>query len=348
MIENKPKAFTQEVDLIAVFNILKTFWIKILFCGFLAGAIGAASSFLIQKEFVSQAKLLPEISAGSSSKLSGGLGALAGLAGIDLGSVSSLDAVRPDLYPNIIQSTPFALHILKQKAYVSEFSKIMVLEDYLKAKQKSWFSGNKSSRHERLDPQNFSKAIELDLAKDNLVKEVYNRINASFDRKTSIITISVKMPDPVLAANIANLTLEYLKNYVTNYRTEKAKIDLSFVEKQVNVAKKRYQNAETALANFQDKNRFLILQTAKIQESRLNSEFSTAQSIYNDLNRQYEQAKIKVQEVTPVFNVYEPPKIPLIRSEPKRKNITIVSFVIGIMFSSLYFLFISYKNLFLK
>ncbi|MDF7820165.1 Wzz/FepE/Etk N-terminal domain-containing protein [Runella sp. MFBS21] len=342
MIENKPKAFTQEVDLIAIFNILKTFWIKILFCGFLAGAIGAASSFLIQKEFVSQAKLLPEISAGSSSKLSGGLGALAGLAGIDLGSVNSLDAVRPDLYPNIIQSTPFALHILKQKAYVSEFSKIMPLEDYLKAKQKSWFSSNtKQPQRKLLDPQNLSKSLELDAYEDALVKTIFARISASFDRKTSIITISVKMPDPVLAANIANLTLEYLKNYVTNYRTEKAKIDLSFVEKQVSVAKKRYQNAETALANFQDKNRFLILQTAKIQESRLNSEFSTAQSIYNDLNRQYEQAKIKVQEVTPVFNVYEPPRIPLIRSEPKRRTFFSVFFAIGAMCAVI---FIFFKN----
>lgn len=348
MIENKPKSFTQEVDVVVVFNLLKSFWKKILLYGFFASAIGIACSYLIQKEFISQAKLLPEISSGSSSKLSGGLGALAGLAGIDIGSVSSLDAVRPDLYPNIIQSTPFAIHILKQKAYVSELSKTISLEEYLKSKQISWFSGNKSSQHERLDPQNFSKAIELDLAKDNLVKEVYNRINASFDRKTSIITISVKMPDPVLAANVANLTLEYLKNYVTNYRTEKAKLDLAFLEKQVNIARKRYQNSEVAFANFQDKNRFLILQSAKIQESRLNSEFSTAQSIYNDLNRQYEQAKIKVQEITPVFNVYEPPQIPLVKSEPKRKNIAIVSFIMGIVASSFYFLFVSYKNKFIK
>ncbi len=340
MIENTSKTFNQEIDLIVVFNFFKTFWKRILLFGLLGGVIGAASSYLIQKEFISQAKLLPEISAGSSSKLSGGLGALAGLAGIDLGSVSSLDAVRPDLYPNIIQSTPFALHILKQKAYVSEFSKIMVLEDYLKAKQKSWFSSNTKPQKKLLDPQNLSKSIELDVYEDALVKTIFARINASFDRKTSIITISVKMPDPVLAANIANLTLEYLKNYVTNYRTEKAKIDLSFVEKQVNVAKKRYQNAETALANFQDKNRFLILQTAKIQESRLNSEFSTAQSIYNDLNRQYEQAKIKVQEVTPVFNVYEPPRIPIIRSEPKRTAITLLSAAVGTIVGSILLLVI--------
>ncbi len=340
MIENTSKTFNQEIDLIVVFNFFKTFWKRILLFGLLGGVIGAASSYLIQKEFISQAKLLPELSSGSTSNLSSGLGALAGLAGFDLGGVNSLDAVRPDLYPNIIQSTPFALHILKQKAYVSEFSKIMVLEDYLKAKQKSWFSSNTKPQKKLLDPQNLSKSIELDVYEDALVKTIFARINASFDRKTSIITISVKMPDPVLAANIANLTLEYLKNYVTNYRTEKAKIDLSFVEKQVNVAKKRYQNAETALANFQDKNRFLILQTAKIQESRLNSEFSTAQSIYNDLNRQYEQAKIKVQEVTPVFNVYEPPRIPIIRSEPKRTAITLLSAAIGTIVGSILLLVI--------
>lgn len=343
MLEEKSSTSNQEIDLLVVFAFIKSNWKKIFAWGIGFGLIGAIYSLLAQKEFISQSKLLPELSTNSTTKLSGGIGALAGLAGIDLGNIGSLDAVRPDLYPNIIQSTPFAIYILKQKIYVSELSKTVVLEEYLKEKESSWFSNlfeNNETKKSKslLDPQKLSKAIELNKEDELLIKNIYARISANFDRKTSIITVSVKMPDPVVAASIANLTVEYLKNYVTDYRTEKAKNDLVFIQKQVTIAKNRFQNAEAALANFQDKNRFLILQTAKIQETRLNGEFTTAQSVYNDLNRQYEQAKIKVQENTPVFNVYEPARIPLLRSEPKRSVITVLSGVIGCIIGTIFLL----------
>ncbi len=43
----------------------------------------------------------------------GGLGSLAGLAGIDIGGMAgSVDAIRPDIYPDVLQSVPFALQLL--------------------------------------------------------------------------------------------------------------------------------------------------------------------------------------------------------------------------------------------
>lgn len=340
MLEEKSSTSNQEIDLLVVFAFIKLNWKKIFTWGVGFGLIGAVYSLLAQKEFISNSKLLPELSTNSTTKLSGSIGALAGLAGIDWGNMGALDAIRPDLYPSIIQSTPFAIYILKQKIYASELAQSVVLENYLRQKEKSWFSNlfgdNQAEQSKlRLDPQNLSQAIELNKEEELLIENIYTRISASFDRKTSIITVSVKMPDPVVAASVANLTVAYLKNYITDYRTKKAKNDLVFIQKQVFIAKKRFQNAEVTLASFQDKNRFLVLQTAKIQEARLNGEFTTAQSVYNDLNHQYEQAKIKVQESTPVFNVYEPARIPLRKSEPKRLVITALSGIIGCIIATI-------------
>lgn len=166
-----------------------------------------------------------------------------------------------------------------------------------------------------------------------MVKQIQQRVVTAFDRKTGIITINTKMPDPVVAATVARLSVEYLKEYVTNYRTDKARKQLAFLQKQVNEAKARYQSSEAALASYRDRNGFLVMNSAKITEQRLQSEFMLAQNVYNGLVQQYEQAKIRVEEETPVFQMLEPAKIPLKRSEPKRIAIFIVFTFIGIILS---------------
>lgn len=343
MIEESHNTASTEIDLSVVFIFIKTFWKKIIITGFIFGFTGICLSFLFQKEYVAQAKLLPEMASTSTSKLSGGLGALAGLAGIDISAAGgSMDALRPDLYPNIIQSVLYSLYILQQKVYVSEPKKLMTVEELLKEKQKTWLSQlMKSSENASslLDPQKYSQAIELTREKETLIKEISSRVAVSFDRKTGVITLSAKMPDPVAAASVTNLTIEYLITYVTKYRTEKAKRNLEFVKKQLDESKRRYQNAESALASYQDRNRSLILQTAKIQEARLTSDFTLAQSIYNDLNRQYEQAKIKLEEETPVLKVHEPTQIPLQKSEPKRRTFFSVFFAIGAICAVIFIIF---------
>jgi uncharacterized protein involved in exopolysaccharide biosynthesis len=296
--------------------------------------IGLVYAIVAQKEFESKTQLMPELQSTSALGKMGGLSALAGLAGIDLNQMSTTDAVRPDLYPNILQSLPFALFILKEKVYVSEYQKTMVLEDYLNLKDESLISkiiDPLSTTATLLDPTKSSKAYELTKAQQNLVIDVQQRVNVSFDRKTGVIYINSKMPDPVVAAAVTQKAIDYLKEYVTNYRTDKARSQVKFLGGQVADAKRRYQNAETKLAQFKDQNRFLSLQTAKIDEQRLQAEYILAQNLYNNLTQQYEQAKIRVEEETPVFKTLEPATIPLKRSEPKRSLIVIGFGLIGII-----------------
>ena len=101
---------------------------------------------------------------------------------------------------------------------------------------------------------------------------------------------------------------------------------------QVAEAKARYQNAEVAVAGYKDRNRFLIMNSAKVEEQRLIADFMLAQTVYNDLSKQFEQSKIRVEEETPVFKILDPAKIPLQRSEPKRTITVIVFGILGVLF----------------
>lgn len=315
-----------EINLADVFVFLKTNLRSILLWGIGFGCIGAGYALILQKEFDANTQLMPELQSNSSLSKMGGLSALAGLAGVDLNQMSSTDAVRPDLYPNIVQTLPFALFMLDQKVYVSEYKKTMGLQEYLEEKNKNWFDkwiDNNSNATLLLDPQKLSKAYELTKPQETIVKEIHERILATFDRKTGVITIHTKMPDPVVAATTAQVAVDYLKEYVTSYRTDKARKQVKFLSQQVAEAKKRYQNSEAALAAYRDRNRFLYTESAKVEEQRLQADFMLAQNVYNNLAQQYEQAKIRVEEETPVFKTLDPAAIPLKRSAPKRSLITI-------------------------
>lgn len=307
---------------------------RIILWGVGFGLLGALYAFTAQKEFESKVVVLPEIaSTGTLGKI-GGLGALAGLAGIDLSQMSGTEAIRPDLYPSVTQSLPFALYLLQQKVFVSSLQKTLTLESYFDSLNESWFSKLSDSNEEKkpkLDPQQYSQALELNKTQERLVKEIQQRVVTAFDRKTGIITINTKMPDPVVAATVARLSVEYLKEYVTSYRTDKAKKQMVFLQERVNEAKLRYQNSESALANYRDRNSFLVMNSAKVVEQRLQSEFMLAQNVYNGLVQQYEQAKIRVEEETPVFKMLEPAKIPLKKSDPKRMVLILIYSILGIV-----------------
>ena len=327
-----------EINFREIINFFKDNWKRAVVWGIIGGVIGTIYAFTAQKEFDAKAQLLPELQSSSSIGKLGGLGALAGLAGIDISQMGSTEAIRPDLYPNILQSLPFALHLLQQPVYSSELGKTLTLEAYFEEKNRSWLSdliGNddKAEVKPPLDPKHSSQAVEITKKKEALVKELSARIVTSFDRKTGVITVSSRMPDPVVAAAVTNISLQYLKEYVTTYRTDKARKQVGFLSEQLAEAKRRYQGAENNLAAYRDRNRYLALNTAKIEEQRLQADFLLAQSVYNDLSKQYEQAKIRVEEETPVFKILEPARIPLKKSEPKRLTLMVAFAFLGAVLS---------------
>ena len=307
--------------------------------GFVIGlCIGALYAFSKPNMYTTEVTVLPE----SQSKGAGlgSLGSLAGLAGINVDNINSQDAIRPDLYPNVLHSVPFALYLLKQPVYSTKLRAKMTLEEFINRFfangffdwLNSFFPAS-GSDEEKPDPKNFSKAIQVTKKQSELIKLIQTSATAEHDKKTGIITIIAIEPDPAVAATVARLSLDYLTNYVTNYRTEKARNQVIFLSQRVNEAKSNYQSSEYALSSYRDRNRNLYLNTAKIDEQRLQADYLLAQAVYNELTKQLEQAKIKVQEETPVFKTLEPPTVPLKKSGPKRTLIMLGFGVIGVIIS---------------
>ena len=115
MEDNRPQYIEEEYDEIDIMELLRKLlkdWKLILKWCAVAAVVGIVVGFSIPKEYSVSSKMAPE----TVSKTGGGsLGSLASLAGINLSSMSTADAVYPDLYPDIVSSTPFVVELFPVK-----------------------------------------------------------------------------------------------------------------------------------------------------------------------------------------------------------------------------------------
>jgi uncharacterized protein involved in exopolysaccharide biosynthesis len=325
------------IDFGAFFKIIwkEKFWVVIITV--FITILGLLYAFSLREEFVSSGKILPEY----QSK-AGGLGQFAGLAslaGVDIGSAATGggDAVRPDLYPDVLKSTPFFLDLFQIKVKTKENKEMLFSQFY-----DQYVLDNKiKDENKKLKFPTSNQYIAISYQTENNLKDLRERINASIDKKTGLLTVTVKMPDPVVATLITRYSMDYLTNYITNYRTEKAKKDLDFLAERLDAAKGKYYNNQAKKAQYSDQfqQSMMKLQSADLQRERIESEYKISSSFYNNLLQKYEEAKLKIQQETPVLKVLEPPVVPNKKSEPKKAIIAIISTflggIIGIIFALL-------------
>ena len=319
-----------EIDLL---ELAKTIWSKRMFIVkvvALGAVIGVIAALLSPKEYKSTATLMPEYSTESQGGASSLLRQYGGLLGVSGGSYTNSNAIRVDLYPNIVQSTNFQLKLMDQPFYFSDINQEATLFDYYTELNSPGVLGILAEYTIGLPgkilgailhktelmttvPGDTNESMVLNLSKEEfeVISTLRQKITASLDEESGIVSVSVTLPDNVAAAAVTEYTIKELTEYLTEYRTEKVLRDLTFVEEQLATAEARFEEAQLTLAEFRDSNQGMLSARAQTEEQRLNSEYQIAFNLYNSLTQQYEEAKLKVQEETPVFKTLEAVQVPL-------------------------------------
>jgi len=134
-----------------------------------------------------------------------------------------------------------------------------------------------------------------------------SRINAEIKKGTNLLNITVKMNDPVVTKELAGSVVNTLTGYVIDYRTRKVKNDQAFIEELHAEAQVKYKLAQQRLAAYTDRNQNVVRSAARTEGESLKADYDLAFNVYTSLSQLLEQAKINVQENTPVFTMIEPP-----------------------------------------
>lgn len=300
-----------------------------------AAIIALVIGFSTPRTYQATVKLAPEL---STSGLSGSLSAISSMMGMKVGGMADEDAISPELYPDVKSSPDFLLSLQNVTVETLDGAVRTDYKTYLVKHTKApWWSviidklfGPKKENEGISAGKDGDKGlIRLSLSDYMLLKGIDNSINCTTDKKTGVITISVIDQDPKVAALMVDSVREHLQDFITEYRTRKARNDVKYFTQRYEEANKEYKNAAARYASFSDSHRDLSLESYKVENDNLENEMQLAYNIKSEYATKLELAKAKVSERTPVYTIVQAPMIPVRHIAPKRSIILLMFLFLG-------------------
>lgn len=330
-----------EID---IMELISKLWKKrmmiIKWC--VAGAIvGLIAGFSIPKTYTASTLLAPEM----QQKTSSGVSSIASMMGVNLNN--SVDAISVEMFPDVVHSTPFIVELFDLPVTFERRDSVMTLPlvEYMKEYQKSpWWSfiikfpfkvlgwcidlvtpNEEEEESDRaLNPNNLPKKER------GVVKFFAENIMINVDKKSFKTQMSLEMQDPLVVATVMNAVVDNLKDYMSEYRTSKARQDVENLEVICQQRKADYYKAQQAYASYLDSNKNVIRQSANAERERLQQEMNLAYQVYSQVSTQLEAARIQAEQAKPVFAVINPVTVPIIKAAPsKAKLLVVFTFLAG-------------------
>ena len=334
----------EEIDLVEVVRKLWKNRKLILKITVVFMVLGVLVALFSPKEYTAGCTMVPQ---SGDKKVGGNLSGLASMVGINLGGASGGEVLSPTIYPKIVASIPFKKDLMVTPLKFEGYAQPITLLDYYTKDEYQKFSlGHAIVKYTVGLPGVIMSAIRGEdttrisagkgsaiqsLSKDEKkMAEMLNKmISLNVNDKDGYVQLSASLGEPLAVAQLAERAQELLQTYITDFKIEKVKSNLTFVEQQYDAAKKRYEKMQDSLARFRDANKSFSSAVAKTQEEALTNEYNLAYSVYSELAKQMEQVKIAVNETTPILTIVEPVVVPMERSKPKRGLICVLFTFLG-------------------
>ena len=331
----------EEIDIV---ELIKKMWLNrklIIKITVVFMVLGLVVALVSPKVFTASCDVVPQTSDDNSAKSQ--MSSLARLAGIDLAQDQSGKTLSPYVYENILKSTKFRKELMQTKIkfeeadrpvsffeyYTSEeFNKPTVIDYTLKYTLGLPGLIIGAIRGEQPEPD--YSALGGGKSKiETTSKEEYEAVVLTLDTKKGFITITVNMPEPLAAAQLAQATVDLLQQYITVFKVEKVQSNLDFVQGRYDEVKAEFEDVQARRARYRDANHNTIKNQARIEMERLEAEYQLAMNVYGELAMQLEQAKIKVKETIPILTIINPVTVPYEKTKPSRAMILIAFTFLG-------------------
>lgn len=335
----------QEIDLVEVIRKLwknRKLILKVTLAFMILGVLVALFS---AKEYTATSTMVPQ---NSDKKVGGGLGGLAAMAGINLGDFGGSETLSPKMYSKILESVPFQKELMQTPIQFEEYEEPVTLYDYFTDDRYKKFSlfgmikkytiglpgviiGAIRVEEKTGEPRIGAMGSLQILTKEEkiCVDKLTSLVNLNLNEKDGYIQLTAAMPEPLAAAQLAERVQTLLQRYITEFKVEKVQSNLDFVQERFDEAGRNFEQIQQERAAFKDANKSIYSAKAQTEEEQLDTRYNLALSVYSELAKQLEQAKIQVKETTPILTVIDPVTIPLERSKPKRALICVLFTFLG-------------------
>ncbi len=286
--------------------------------------------------YISSVKLAPEF---ANEMDAGGLSSIASSFGFNLGGMAGgTDAIYPLLYPELFESPEFVVGLFKIQVTTADRSLTTDYYTYLKKHQKK----NPLTRPFKKAKQwitNLFTEKEIQVGSDGVKPFWMNRrdyglfmkagrlITCTIDKKTDVTTITVQDQDPLVSATMADSVRVHLQNFITGYRTSKARLDADHYRHLADSARLEYEAASRLYSEYVDRHREVAMQSYISRRDELEADMGLKLNAYTAMMTQLQAMEAKVQEKTPAFTVLKSATVPVKPAGPKR-----MLFILGMLF----------------
>ena len=348
---NTPQQEEEEggIDIMALLKSLwegrKTvIWTTVIFIG-----LGLVAALTMTRTYTVNTIMVPQMSSKSNSSLS----SLASLAGFDIGAANmSGGDLSPLVYPQIVNSVPFRMELINTPFHYEKADTAVTMYTYAKEYAKPGFMGyvkkytiglpgvimgalRKEKPEIQLDSlsgdSNEPRPLIITKDEEKLLKAVAKSVNLNVDKKEGYLTLSVVGNEPRMTAELALKAQTLLQSEVTRFRTEKAQDQLNYIQARYNESKAEAERYQSQLAAVRDRNQDILTTSSRVNQERLQSKYNVANSIYSEMAKQLEQAKMQIKRDTPVLTIIQPVVVPSQPSNSRAKTLIVWTFLGAIL-----------------
>jgi len=274
----------------------------------------------VPRYYTTDIKLAPEVESSSSS---GAIGSLASSLGFDMSQLKSSDAITPLLYPELMEDNKFIVDLFSIQIQTIDGKRYSYF-DYLANRQKEPWWSTILGKKEGLLKVDIKSPYYLNKMQDKVVEAIRSNISLKVDSKDGVITIATTAQDPLTCKILADSVSNVLKRHITAYRTDKARKDVAYYKQLVGEAKSSYERSRQIYASYSDANQDVILQSVQSKIEDLENDMQLKFNTYSNAKNQYDAARAKLQEKTPVFTVLKGASVPIKPAGPKRMIFVLV------------------------
>ena len=309
--------------------------------------IGLLAAIFMQRKYSISTVMVPQMESSQSS-----LSNLASLAGFDLGSANSGAELSPLLYPQIVSSVPFRKELIYTPLHYEEVDTAVSMFTYtyeiakptifqiigkytigLPFLIKNAIIGEKDEpvMPEDTSDEDSPKPIVLTKDEFDLIEDIKENVYLDVDKKDGFITLTVKGTEPIQTTELAMKAQQLLQEEITRFKVEKSQGELDYIQARYDEVKKEAESYQERLAILTDRSQNMSSQRDRIERDRLQAKYNIANSIYNEMAKQLEQAKMQVKKDTPVFTIIQPVKVPNKSSNSRAKTLVLWTFFGGVI-----------------
>lgn len=313
--------------------------------------LGLGAALTMKRTYTVDTVMVPQLNSNSNNPLS----SLASLAGFDLGSSSSGSELSPLIYPQIVSSVPFQKELMYTPLHYAKLDTAVSLYTYVMDYDQPTF-GDKVKKYTIGLPFVILKSImgekkqeeivlpvdstQLDAPKpvvitkdeEKVLKIIEKSVSLNVDKKEGYITLSVIGSEPLQTAELAMKAQQLLQDEVTRFRLEKSESEMEYIQARYNEIKREAESTQAQLARVRDRSQNLGTMQDHLEIERIQAKYNVANSVYVEMAKQLEQAKMQVKKDTPMFTVIQPVSVPTKPSNSRAKTLiiwTFLGFVLG-------------------